>query len=64
MTDKREFSNPSIFDAGVVLTDTVGIQLPDIQITDYSGDLNTELVRYLNGSKEIGCQMVRYSNAV
>ena len=30
----------------------------------YSGYLNTKLVRYSNGLKELGCQMVWYSNAV
>ena len=30
----------------------------------YSGDLNPKLVRYLNGQKEVGCQMVWYSNAL
>ena len=27
-------------------------------------DLNTELVWYLNGRKEVGCQMVQYSNDI
>ena len=30
----------------------------------YSGDLNTTLVWYLNGPKEVGCQMVWYLNAI
>ena len=30
----------------------------------HSGDLNTKLVRYLNCQKEVGCQMVPYSNAI
>ena len=30
----------------------------------YSGDLNTKLVRYSNGKKEVGCQMVRYLNVI
>ena len=29
-----------------------------------SGDLNTELVCYSNGQKEIECQMVQYSKAI
>ena len=30
----------------------------------YSGDLNTKLVQYSNGQKEVGCQMVWYLNAI
>ena len=30
----------------------------------YSGDQKTELNRHLNGQKEVGCQMVRYLNAI
>ena len=29
--------------------------------SSYSGDLNSELVRYSNGPKQFSCQMVRYS---
>ena len=31
---------------------------------DNSGDLNTELVCYLNGPKEVGCQMVWFLKAI
>ena len=30
----------------------------------YSGDLNTKLVEYFNGWKEVGCLMVWFSNAI
>ena len=48
-------------DAGaVVLTRTRLKFIKKICSQKYSGDLNTELVRYSNGQKEVGCQMVRY----
>ena len=34
----------------------------DTSLMYYSVDLNTELVRNLNGQKEVGCQMVRHSD--
>ena len=40
---------------------TVEILIPDYW---YSGDLNTELVWYLNGRKEVVCQMVWFSNTI
>ena len=32
------------------------------RINNYSGDLNSELVRYSNGPKQFARQMVRYSS--
>ena len=31
-------------------------------VLTYSGDLNTLLVGYLNGQREVGCQMVQFFN--
>ena len=33
-------------------------------VLTYSGDLNTLLVGYLNGQREVGCQMVQFFNAI
>ena len=34
------------------------------QLALYSGDLNTELVWYSDGRKEVGCLKVWFSNAI
>ena len=48
----------------VTLMDKKGNIKSDLNFSLNSGDLNTEQVWYLNGQKEVGCQMVWYSNAI
>ena len=43
-----------------VKTEQIGVTYSNV----YSGDLITKLVWYLNGRKEIECQMVWFSNAI
>ena len=47
------------------LAETVWItELKFKSLISYSGDLNTELVWFLNGRKEVGCQIVWFFNAI
>ena len=49
----------------VTLTDEEANEVsPEENSVTNSGDLNTELVWCLNGCKEVGCQMVWFSNAI